>query len=1232
MTVRSGSLEPESQPVGPDQSPEKAPPQSPHMQREKSPGSTRKRRPLARLVSQDALSSGNSCPDATRLDLSKDILESDATSKASPNSEDVKASSSRTLPVELLGDRAIMKMHTVAIRLEADIFPMRLILSRLMANPIHNRKGLFNKPVDPVALGLFDYHLIVTQPMDLGTIKKRLHAIAYQSRQEVADDVRLVFRNAMRYNPLHNIVHKCASELLASFEDSYHALDPCVSVITSNEDGSKNIEALPWPESGATVDASRPHDSSPAGNTKPGHAAGAIENHVVAPSVNMQALGSKAPLCVSPKRKSRLPSFVPHSCEACHGRKCGMCKQGCLLHEPSLLVCSGNNCGGSKIRKGAQYYISKDGNRQFCHKCFASLPPVLPNASDNDTFRYKQELLKRKNDEEIAEAWIECTKCATGVHAVCAMHSDYLGSSEGVVCSDCRFSDDESSQSAPFDTQASGESYTFLSGLDHPVSTASVGIGSSELSAFSFPKCPLSSFIEMKVQERMKAVPNADTTIAVRVISDSSRHFDVPDVVRRHFRMDSGGDSVVQPPPKKVHYKQKAIMLFQKIDGLDVCIFCMYVQEYDGKDQYDSEFPEAVNARHSKRVYIAYIDSVEHFRPRECRTQVYHEILVSYLASARARGFDKAQIWACPPSRGNNFVFWNHPASQRTPTQDRLDAWYHGAISRGVDCGIITDVKSLFESDFEKPLQRLDKESTDSVAPSGRMLCPPLLEGDFWIEEATRVHQANISRNIKVRAPTEVCVWNVAPISGDQLDPCPALQVATLLKDRIMTHPSSVPFRRPVNAAALRLINYHKIIEKPMDLGTVYSLCVLGEYQTLRELVNGVELMVANAKKFNPVGHFVHKQAIEIHYLFFQELNRLTKLWAHGSDTDRGSWEAFAHMSMSLDMNMDITFNQTEVPTASVVIEDDRSSDGSRTLGSSVSTPCSPGPAESAGNQEPIRSASMQRSMKIVNPSPIPRSGKVKPKKLPRQLDLLSDGPDAVLQSMVGGDTWLLDKKNPAPPKSQSSSKKSTAKRRRSSISSSVSSESTIEAPVTKKRRQSWLGEEVGDSVRKMRTSFFSCSLSPKGDMSVREKAKLEIFRDYVRCFEFSVSRPTISSPIADARYALLEFSQFRHLEFDTLRRAKYSSAVLLYHLHNADAPGTVPMCTTCSQDIEEVRWHKVKKIPEKRRVTKGVGYKKAKAPVESSFGAEELCRTCHGHHANQDEFIPIPVSLKRHL
>ena len=134
------------------------------------------------------------------------------------------------------------------------------------------------------------------------------------------------------------------------------------------------------------------------------------------------------------------------------------------------------------------------------------------------------------------------------------------------------------------------------------------------------------------------------------MISDCSRSFSVPEVIRKHYRMPTLENVVDNVgPPSKVNYRSKAIALFQKIDGLDVCIFCMYVQEYDGKDDYEQPADVELVAC-KRRVYIAYIDSVEHFRPRICRTEVFQELLVGYLASAKKRGYETAHIWACPPS------------------------------------------------------------------------------------------------------------------------------------------------------------------------------------------------------------------------------------------------------------------------------------------------------------------------------------------------------------------------------------------------------------------------------------------------------------------------------------------------------------------------------------------------------------------------------------------------------
>lgn len=64
----------------------------------------------------------------------------------------------------------------------------------------HQFSWPFQQPVDAVKLNLPDYHNIIKQPMDLGTIKKRLENNYYWKAQEVIDDFQTMFDNCYIYN------------------------------------------------------------------------------------------------------------------------------------------------------------------------------------------------------------------------------------------------------------------------------------------------------------------------------------------------------------------------------------------------------------------------------------------------------------------------------------------------------------------------------------------------------------------------------------------------------------------------------------------------------------------------------------------------------------------------------------------------------------------------------------------------------------------------------------------------------------------------------------------------------------------------------------------------------------------------------------------------------------------------------------------------------------------------
>ncbi|XP_034751583.1 bromodomain-containing protein 3-like isoform X2 [Etheostoma cragini] len=71
----------------------------------------------------------------------------------------------------------------------------------------HQLAWPFHQPVDAVSLGLPDYHTIITSPMDLGTIKKRLENNYYWSASECMQDFNTMFTNCYIYNkPTDDIV------------------------------------------------------------------------------------------------------------------------------------------------------------------------------------------------------------------------------------------------------------------------------------------------------------------------------------------------------------------------------------------------------------------------------------------------------------------------------------------------------------------------------------------------------------------------------------------------------------------------------------------------------------------------------------------------------------------------------------------------------------------------------------------------------------------------------------------------------------------------------------------------------------------------------------------------------------------------------------------------------------------------------------------------------------------
>ncbi|KAJ1553980.1 hypothetical protein HK096_005513 [Nowakowskiella sp. JEL0078] len=92
----------------------------------------------------------------------------------------------------------------------------------------HEAAWPFKQPVDPIAVGAFNYFDVIKSPMDLSTISKRLAHSVYPSLQAYAADFRLMLNNCYLYNPPKHIVndlgHQLESHIINQFSKHFPAV------------------------------------------------------------------------------------------------------------------------------------------------------------------------------------------------------------------------------------------------------------------------------------------------------------------------------------------------------------------------------------------------------------------------------------------------------------------------------------------------------------------------------------------------------------------------------------------------------------------------------------------------------------------------------------------------------------------------------------------------------------------------------------------------------------------------------------------------------------------------------------------------------------------------------------------------------------------------------------------------------------------------------------------------
>lgn len=711
------------------------------------------------------------------------------TDKLLPTIDDVKNNASANMSVEQLFQ------HLLSLRTEYIQKLARPILHKLIAHP--KNANIFNQPVDPIALGLSSYFEKIKRPMDLGSVRCKLQSREYDNIHSCFDDIRLVFQNAITFNGPENYVGQVAKEILQEFESEVSSL----------------------------------HD---------------------------KVLKDCA-------KKNN------HQCNLCCGSLCLLCGEKCLKFDNPVLYCHAPSCG-QKIKKNSVYFITKDGLMLWCQKCYGTLPSswyenVPINGKLEPRKQVKKSFLKRRFDEEIAEPWVECNKCNFSFHQVCSLYTSTFARNGTFTCPFCIL---EAKRAAVDDNMTSpvtlsSKLLNSASALKKPqncvrqvtdelqsrIKTEPHLTVANCWKAKDLPRSKMSDFMEACIKSLLlkKGFGDVIDTITIRMTSNSDKYVEIPKAITDNMKDPDGNDL-----PRKMKYRQKCIQLFQTMDGVDVILFCLYVQEFDDKCPPPNQ----------SIVHIAYLDSVDYFRPMKARTMVYQEIVVCYLAWARQRGFKRCHFWACPPQRGDNFIFWCHPTHQRTPSRDRLNAWYNTILNRCKWLGVHEGNQHLWQAYFSKfsTAKREEGSSREaakrSFVGSGKVAskkfrkveiggkistsilmedesselelinsyesrkeadCPPIFEGDYWIQEYLRLHRIYMHKS---------------RINSDQKSYANYRRCRDLIKSMI-NKPIAAAFRSPVDPVLLQIPTYFQIIKNPMDLGTIREKMRLSQYDTMLE-------------------------------------------------------------------------------------------------------------------------------------------------------------------------------------------------------------------------------------------------------------------------------------------------------------------------------------------------------------------------------------------------------------
>eukprot|EP00554_Chaetoceros_debilis_P004040 CAMPEP_0194085526 /NCGR_PEP_ID=MMETSP0149-20130528/17743_1 /TAXON_ID=122233 /ORGANISM="Chaetoceros debilis, Strain MM31A-1" /LENGTH=1623 /DNA_ID=CAMNT_0038768423 /DNA_START=348 /DNA_END=5219 /DNA_ORIENTATION=+ len=621
----------------------------------------------------------------------------------------------------------------------------------------------------------------------------------------------------------------------------------------------------------------------------------------------------------------------------------------------------------------------------------------------------------------------------------------------------------------------------------------------------------LSEFLENHIRDKMESyIDDISKEKADREkipLEQAKKHFELggPITIRQVASMDR---------KLEVREKMKSRYGFKNYpEEFNFRCKCIIVfQNLDGVDVilfglYVYEHDHNNPAPNKRSVYLSYLDSVHYMRPRTMRTHIYHEILVAYLDYVRKRGFSTVHIWACPPGKGDDYILYAKPEEQKTPRDDRLRLWYYKMLVKAQERGIVGKVTNMYDLYFTNP-----KNDATII---------PYMEGDYFpgeventirdMEEGKHSKKANSEGKKKKSKSKKNKAGRKGTRSGgideDALAASGILPPGYDQKSMEQGHQDYV------------MKKVGQVIEPMKESFIVAYLSWAGA--RAEDMVVPKEIMEAREKMAGGRDGKQSKAKSEESKLKNEQSSLVRNQGIKVEDTD-----GKVHKDVKME---DVSGTNKDRNGL-----DDKSfkSDATKSLG--------------VGDQQRTNgSSNLVKSAGALSPKSDPSSDIMTGTKSDEKPDLEPSSSGSINKIKANGNSGKSDAKgSDAKPKELSDEVKKKV--------NDVTRLGKFAAMEARKRTIDGTKKEPSEIKEKKTKAAMVTVKDRKGRL-------VKVLDD---------DEEEMDCEFLNNRQLFLELCQTNNYQFDHMRRAKHSSMMVLWHLHNRDAPKFVQQCAICAREI----------------------------------------------------------------